>query len=337
MTSRSLEVPEVLQGPIPLMAYQLVDDLPMVIGGAIPLNVNPPSVDNKKEEAQQQDEAGVKRDVTPLSFQYTPVYSGPNISCSSCLQSISDSVANHDILSYTPLASLWSTATWDGTTVWNPCVLTKEQVLEGIWPGAPSNTNTPWVMRGLKELYDSFNPFVDSTKPTIHEVELWNVEVLRHFRRLLGYTDTNAPLTHSPDLYYRAQWATERKKTDYWDTKYPGVLDSLSGPCVGGTNAHCGFTFLPDCTDQTPYLMNGDTCVTSTANSAEGIFPVYPNLPWSLCMSQILRLMYNQDGFAGHILGLATKPNVGMGFYCGGTNPQLRVEMNGVSAASCPP
>ena len=44
--------------------------------------------------------------------------------------------------------------------------------------------STGFVMRGLKQLYDSLQPFADPTEPTVSEFELWNHSVLNHFRAM---------------------------------------------------------------------------------------------------------------------------------------------------------
>ena len=53
-------------------------------------------------------------------------------------------------------------------------------------------------------------------------------------------------------MFARALWGDERKFSTTWDAKYPGRLDSAAGPCVGGNNAHCGASFIPDADDQAP-------------------------------------------------------------------------------------
>lgn len=105
-------------------------------------------------------------------------------------------------------------------------------------------------MRGLKQLYDATMPFVDEAHPTVREWELWNDKVLNHFRFLSGLPSCY-PLQ---ELYIMCAWTKERKTTNIWDSKYPGTFDSAYGPCLGGTNIHCGTTFKPsDVSDQYPY------------------------------------------------------------------------------------
>jgi len=147
----------------------------------------------------------------------------------------------------------WNNLYWDGTTfpIWIQNTATEEEKAahraawyEYLFP------SDGFCMRGLKQLYDANMPFKDEAHPTVHEWELWNDLVLNHFRFLSGLS----PAYPSPELYIMCAWTRERKTTTMWDSKYPGTFDSAYGPCVGGTNLHCGTTFKPsDLDDQSPY------------------------------------------------------------------------------------
>lgn len=148
----------------------------------------------------------------------------------------------------------WSNIAWDGVStfpIW--IVSTASESEKAAHRAAWYDFIFPddgFGMRGLKELYDYHQPFADETKPTVREWELWNDKVLNHFRFLSGL-DPAIPLQ---ELYIMCAWTRERKSTDIWDSLYPGVLDSSYGPCLGGSNIHCGTTFKPTLLDeQAPY------------------------------------------------------------------------------------
>lgn len=144
---------------------------------------------------------------------------------------------------------------WDGVTIfpaYSPDTLTvseKEQYRSDwyrwLFPGYPND----YIIRGLKQLYDQYQPFADELEPTPSEIEKWNDQVLNHFRRLSGLP----PAVMSQELFIMCTWSLERKTTTIWDTDYPGTNDSAYGPCQGGTNLHCGTTFKPNYEDQKPY------------------------------------------------------------------------------------
>lgn len=149
----------------------------------------------------------------------------------------------------------WSRLHWDGTTTFPLWVETsktnaeKEQHRKD-WYNFIFPDDTLAGMRGLKQLYDATMPFADEANPTVHEWELWNDKVINHFRMLSGLSAAYP----SAELYIMCSWSKERKTTNLWDTKYPGTFDSAYGPCVGGSNLHCGTTFKPsDVNDQYPY------------------------------------------------------------------------------------
>lgn len=126
--------------------------------------------------------------------------------------------------------SLWAAASWDGVPM-NPCTNSLTAIRAWMFP----NTNT---MRGLYQRYYEVNPFTDLRNPTPAEIDSWNIEIIRHFRRLLGLNNPIYPLR---SLYKRAQWAAEASNNfRYDDTTGVGV-------CSGSSNQHCGATYLPDC------------------------------------------------------------------------------------------
>lgn len=226
--------------------------------------------------------------------------------------------------------SQWNAAQWDGVPM-DLCALTDEETCEWVFP----NPNT---MRGLKQLFDSKQPFQDNTSPTVAEIDAWNVEVIKHFRALFGIT---TPIQNDIGLYLQTQWADERKHTTIWDTNYPGTLDSSYGPCVGGTNAHCGASFLPNCTDQAPYLVQypGQACVTDTS-MAEGLISINTNIPWSVKLSRMIGVFLCTEGIEGHTGPFLSREKVGMSWRAQTGNPAntvARFKWGGSYTNPCPP
>lgn len=184
------------------------------------------------------------------------------------------------------------------------------QVRTWLFPGR-------YNMRGLREHYYSFDPppFADPYYPTVGEVDNWNIEVIRHFRRLIGNT---TPLSPNRCLFLRAHWNTERKYSTYWDAAYPGTYDSAYGPCfnngVLGPNGHCGASFIPSAEDQVPYLEGGGSC--SSTGGSEGVRNIKKDLAWSIRMSEIIYLWLGEDGLGGHTGPFRQRTQAGFSFHC---------------------
>jgi hypothetical protein len=196
-----------------------------------------------------------------------------------------------------------------------------------------------WGMRGLKERFYEVNPFADNANPTPKEIENWNIEVIRHFRKLLGLGDSN-PVDNSTSMYLRATYATERKFSRYWDTKYAGDNNSAFGPCAPpSTNAHCGSTFAPDYDDQRPYVTS--TILHSTAipgqSSAEQVAGINADIPWGIKMSKLIATYLRQDGVGGHTGSFIRRPLFGIAYYVNGNDVTIRTKWTGNQGPACPP
>lgn len=230
--------------------------------------------------------------------------------------------------------------TWDGVTRKTPFIVDtatqaerdalKQEVRDFLWPTVGGVTN--YVMRGLKELYEATMPFSDETAPTVKEFEDWNLIVLNHFRNLLGLNFAS----YDQKLFLRCKWSDERKFTNLWDS-YTGDLDSAYGPCIPGTNLHCGTTFTPATVDeQIPYwnenyILYPDgpprSLVTfSTEAEAMGVF-------WNgnafMAMSRVLKkLLDSTDAFGGHSGPFCFRPRLGYSLY-GTAAGGIRSKWNG--------
>lgn len=217
--------------------------------------------------------------------------------------------------------------TWDGTTTYNPCTLTKAQLVDAVFP-KPKR-----IMRGLKELFYSINPFQDNANPTVEEIENWNLEVIKHFRRLLG---KNAPVVNDKATFLKAAWAEERARTNYWDSNYPGILNSSYGPCQlpFSPNSHCGASFLPSPQDQQPYLDAGMQPITG--GGAEAIITINADIPWVLKMSNMIGAFLQQDGIGGHTGPFIGRPKYGSAWYLTGTSVVVRHKWTGTEIKPCP-
>jgi hypothetical protein len=245
------------------------------------------------------------------------------------IQIQTDAVPRHDIAGVTWVTpAMWKEAEWDGIP-YDKCNMTREQLCKSIFP----NVNT---MRGLEALYNEKMPFLDPFRPTVGEIETWNLEVIRHLRKLLGITH---PVDHSQTLYLKAQWASERKHTVYWDTKYPGVFDSAYGRCVGGRNAHCGATFVPDAEDQEIYLKESNKnlpVVLAGGGGAEGIAAVATKLPWVIKLSRIIGMYLCAEGLTGHTGPFVSRRYYGDSWVSRGESVEFRGKWNGPMIPACP-
>ncbi|MGL6008981.1 MAG: hypothetical protein ACRC1D_05935 [Culicoidibacterales bacterium] len=182
---------------------------------------------------------------------------------------------------------------WNGVP-FNPCVLTAQQIHRGIFPHGPDQ------MLGLRDRFYELNPFADVRNPTVIEIENWNIEVIRHFRKLLGKNETTHPVRNDKSIFLRAAWATERAMDGYWDSDYPTGNASF-GPCARpGASLHCGSLFVPSVAHQQPYLRSVGLTELGPASNAEGINTVNADIPWASKMSRLISSFLVSDGLYAH-------------------------------------
>jgi hypothetical protein len=168
----------------------------------------------------------------------------------------------------------WSLGHWDGIP-YDITGKTKAEIHAWLRPNYPANQ---YAIRGLEEYFYQVNPFADNNNPTVAEIDTWNLNVIRHIRRVLGIkikTGSQAgqpmPIIPDPRLYVEAAWSQERKMSTTWDTLHPnGVIKNgteyfgfAPGPCwLPGSNGtvrptgytpHCGETFFPTAAQSLPY------------------------------------------------------------------------------------
>ena len=225
---------------------------------------------------------------------------------------------------------------WDRVTTINPCVSTKAQIIAFVFP-PPGGVNT---MRGLRERFYEVNPFADNANPTVAEIENWNIEVIRHFRKLLGFNQTTHPVYNDKCTYLKAAWAEERARTNYWSASYPGALDSAAGPCTlpNSPLAHCGAGFLPNPADQAPYLCPSDMAPCTATSGAEGIQNINTDLPWSIKMARIIGQYLASDGIDNHTGPFIGRSLFGSAWYINSppTSTSVRTKWGGNLVATCP-
>lgn len=188
----------------------------------------------------------------------------------------------------------WENAKWDGT-IYNPSEMTQEEFYKAIFP-------YPDVVRGLREVFYQHNPFKDIRNPTKAEVDEWHRIAINHVRALVGYTASERQVQKDHCLFARALWSNQRMYTTMWDEAYPGNVGTAEGPCQNTTNAHCGASFIPNATDQAPYLPeNFEAC--SLVAGAEGISSApKSNIPWSIKWVRALGQFVGSEGFwGGHV------------------------------------
>ena len=219
--------------------------------------------------------------------QLTPNYSQANIGGSAdILLATSISQAAATIVSQDPDGILWLSpgwSTWDGIP-YDTTGKTNAEIHAWLFPG---DTNK---LRGLRDYFYSINPFADNTAPTVAEIDQWNISVVRYFRQLIGNT---TPVGGSRCLFLRAQWSEEKRWSTVWDS--PPYTDT----CAGSSDPHCGAAFVPNASDQLPYLNPGDsTC--SFGAGAEGLSTVNTNLPWSIKLTRVVGNWILAEGLFGH-------------------------------------
>lgn len=206
----------------------------------------------------------------------------------------------------------WSGTQWDGTP-FDTTGKTKSQICSFLRP-----TGGPYNIRGIREKFYAVNPFADNLNPTPEEIDNWNIEVIRHFRAMLG---VSTPVNNDPRLYLEARWADERKYTEAWDSSYPsGTPGGPSGPCwnppgtpVDIAAGHCGASFFPNPADRATYIAEApysndfakypelDPGVyTSRRGQAEGLNAADADLPWSIKLSVMLTHWICNEGLTGH-------------------------------------
>ena len=229
---------------------------------------------------------------------------------------------HNQVISHDPDGALWNTypPPWDGIPLDDVSGKTKEELCD--WIGKP------YAPKGLRERFYEVNPFADNLKPTVAEIDEWNIEVIRHFRKLLGI---DIPVRHSPKLYLEARWACERKFSEIWDSSYstgpPGCSVNAPkcnqrgnawGPCfdtngrpVDIASGHCGDYFFPETTDRM-ILMNEhpyDDRIKFPELTSEYILRhsqttgsngCQADVPWSLKMGYVINYWICKDGLTGH-------------------------------------
>lgn len=211
---------------------------------------------------------------------------------------------------------MWDLGTWDGTPV-DPSSMTQSELC--VWL-KPVQTENHYVIRGIRELFYEVKPFVDNEAPTPREIDLWNIEVVRHFRRMLGIS---TPANLDARLELEARWASERKWTQDWDAAYPLDCDGNNtkggpcGPCWDGGTAvdtaggHCGAAFFPNAGDRAPYLASqpylNDVSkypeldnYTVRRGASEGTSAIGVEVPWSLKLAMIIANWICDEGLTGH-------------------------------------
>jgi hypothetical protein len=230
--------------------------------------------------------------------QLTPNYSPANIGGAADINyatSVSQAVAS--VISQDPYG-FWAgnEATWNSVAYWDgvpmdvsgwPTSPTTAQLAAFIYPDSNH-------MRGLHQHFYNINPFADNTAPTVEEIDQWNVEVIRHLRKLVGNT---TPVGGSRCLFLRAQWNEEKHWSTIWDSPpYDGWICPHTGP----VDPHCGAAFIPNAADQLPYLDQMDDVVCSQKSGAEGMSTINTNIPWSIKLARTIALWIQSEGMTGH-------------------------------------
>jgi hypothetical protein len=223
---------------------------------------------------------------------------------------------------------------WDGNPIGYPdhtycsksltIPFTKDEIQKFVWPIAKDPDN----MKGLTQLFYAVpGRFADVKNPTPREIDDWNVEVIRHFRRLLGIT---TPVWPNQRLFMEATWANEMGNTRVWDADYPpppAIPPDPTPNCVGQGATHCGASFIPSLDHQIPYangsgpvstyVMSEEEPVSGRRTSrTEGIVWVITNLPWGTKMSRVIsNIFHAESGMGAHMGPFIGRECVGFDFF----------------------
>jgi hypothetical protein len=209
---------------------------------------------------------------------------------------------------------------WDGVTTYNPCTMTKQQLFDSIFP-PPNRVNS---MRGIRELFYQVKPFADNSNPTVSEIENWNIEVIRHFRRLLGFNQSTHPVRNDKCMYLKAGWVEERARTNYWSATYSGTLESADGPCTIPYSRNALSSNMGPC---------------SAGGGAEGVSNIKTDIPWAIVMSRIIGQFLASDGIGAHTGPFVGRELFGSAWYQDMGNPAImvaRTKWSGNLAPTCP-
>lgn len=234
----------------------------------------------------------------------TPTQYTPNLADWSSFQRKIGAVSS--VKNDTPEGITWLPPTawkpWDGS-IFNVTLLSRDTFYKSICV-------TYDTIVGLKELYHSLKPFANVLSPTKAEVDNWELNIIRHIRKIVGLgSNTIAP---DPCLYVRALWSDQRKYTRQWDLKYP------VGNCILNTNPHCGATFIPNPPDQPPYLtLPVDPPSCSLTAGPEGISSApKSNIPWTVKIVRAFCDFLNSEGpYGGHVGPFWIRSTFGRSYY----------------------
>ena len=297
-----------------------------------------PTANNYNPLATQDDGSCTYNPPPSQPTHYTPAYSRDTRTGKQAIEQatiISQATGPSSVVSQDPdgikwvAPSSWVAAQWDGIPL-NTTGMIKGDIC--AWLIGPN------TVKGLRERFYEVNPFADNTNPTVKEIENWNLEVIRHFRRLLGVT---TPVRHNAKLYLECAWSDERKGTEVWDTDYPGPgpIGSAEGPCdinnFTVAASHCGDSFFPNSIDrglhisEAPY--NNDFVAypelsnyTSRYSQAVGLASVNTNIPWSIKFARIIYAWICSEGLSGHpgpYVGAGAREEFGCSWFISKTNP----------------
>lgn len=202
----------------------------------------------------------------------------------------------------------WDSTEWDcKTTLPNPCY---KDGVKDAWKPQVEWVFPKKILRGVLQLYEAKKPFCDPDNPTVYEIEQWNLEVIRHLRKVMGIT---TPVVYMKELFVKSRLSDEKKFSSYWNEGVMCNPDKYWGDFNNPTETpHCGFGFIPK--DQTKYekYFDGQPKTTTNSMSAEGIFGFSLEEPWS---TKLMTIIYNtmiSEGYCGHSGNFTFSEKIGM-------------------------
>jgi hypothetical protein len=215
----------------------------------------------------------------------------------------------------------WEKAVWDGNPIADPCSKNRNTLCTQVFPGR--------IMLGIKDLYDKQRPFCDPMKPTMAEVEAWNLEVFKHFRKLMG---VEIPVRFTKQLMINSRLSDERKFTSVWDSQYPSEVCSKNIEDF----PHCGAWFQPSWTEKIPYWGSDGPTEISYDIEKDGIMPVDPSWPISMSLPYAIMVAVCQDGMIDHTSPMLNARDLGYSYYYDTKNAWFRLKSADFGPETCP-
>lgn len=232
----------------------------------------------------------------------------------------------------------WDEAYWDGVKVYRLCDYSEDpkmwaEALNWIFPHRDEFFPYTKTMRGLYQLYEKVKPFKNEKFPTDHEVQLWFIEVVNLFRKLLGI----GPVKPKIGLFIYSVMSNELDFTNVWD--------DCDNPCrsADADPDHCGYMWTPPekCRERynqylTGYCAGSDTSYVINYGEIEGWYEMEDFIPWSVIFISHWYDVFTREGFwGGHAFPWLARSEIGFSIWTSSYGVKMRVSHGGPVELLC--